>query len=366
MAAGKAWVKGKAEAGKAWVKGKAEAGKAWVKGKAEAGKAWAKEKAATGKAWVKAKLGIKDKVPFSAKGKSHELTVTVDSPDKVVLVVASTPRVLGAAMSRAMEAADIDTLVEARGRVAEATSIRDSRARVAAREQALKDLARATMMRTGTQMRLTPELHQSARALANAIAECWNLIGYDGESIGRVDRSGAAGQPGDVHAHSKKGSEYDPGLSGRQRTVSRLESEHVVPWGWIQQIVTSLFGLGNLPSQGGTGTDRSFAYPRLTTVMTYERAAEFKTSQLENNDRMFRDWISGLSRQEAQQTLAHHLPTLVLSRMQIIRSATGLYIAKVQREDGITLPDRPDEATIRRATAAQLGEIFAAVREARR
>ncbi|MEO5901969.1 MAG: hypothetical protein ABIR68_17825, partial [Ilumatobacteraceae bacterium] len=108
------------------------------------------------------------------------------------------------------------------------------------------------------------------------------------------------------------------------------------------------------------------AYTRMTTVMTYERAAEFKTSQLQNNDAEFKRWIERIDATEARRTLADHLPQLVKSRMQIITTATGLYVAKVQRDDSISLPQRPDQSTITRATAGQLAEIFAALREARR
>ena len=226
-------------------------------------------------------------------------------------------------------------------------------------------------MRSGN--RLPADLFPAAQALAQAIAACWDIIGYDGESVGRQDRRGEAGQPGDVHRHGRKGSEYDPAKAGRLRQVSRVESEHVVPWGWIQRIVSTLFGLGQLPPQstkknraGAVIQRGSAAYPRMTTVMTYERAAEFKTSQLANNDAEFKRWIDSIDADEARRTLADHMPRLVQSRMQIITSATGLYVDKVQREDGITLPERPDRATITRATAAQLAEIFAAVREARR
>jgi len=135
----------------------------------------------------------------------------------------------------------------------------------------------------------------------------------------------------------------------------------VVPWGWIQRIVGVLHGLGDLPGQ-----KESRAYPRMTTIMTYERAAEFKTSQLANNDAEFKNWIDRVGPEEARLTLSEHLPRLVQSRMQIITSATTVYVSKVQREDGIALPVRPDPDAIRRATAAQLAEIFAALREARR
>ena len=99
--------------------------------------------------------------------------------------------------------------------------------------------------------------------------------------------------------------------------------------------------------------------------MIYERAAELKTSQLENNDRAFHNWIGSIGAEEARRTLADHLPALVKSRMQIISSATTVYVAKVLREDGLPLPERPDQRTVTRAAAAQLAEIFAAVREAR-
>ncbi len=200
-----------------------------------------------------------------------------------------------------------------------------------------------------------------ARRLADAIARCWEIIGYDGETVGRVNKRGEAGDAGDVHAHGSKGGEYDPAKSGRLHDVSRLESEHVVPWGWIQAIVDNLFGLGELPGQ-----KESKAYPKMTTVMVYERAAELKTSQLQNNDAEFKRWIKSITPAEARRTLADHLPTLVQSRMQIITSATNAYVAKVEREDGITLPQRPDKPAIVRATAGQLAEIFATLREARR
>ncbi len=348
------------------VKAKVAAGKAWAKGKVEAGKEWAKGKAQAGKAWVKERVGrLRQSAGFTAKGKAHNVIVSAENPDSVKILVASTPRELGRAMDRAMAAVDIDTMAGARDRVAAA------RVDVRAREKALRDMAREVMMRSGT--RLPGDLVPAAQALAVAIATCWDVIGYDGESVGRQDRRGMAGQPGDVHRHGRKGSEYDPAKAGRLREVSRVESEHVVPWGWIQRIVATLFGLGRLPPQstrkGPTGTvieQGSAAYPRMTTVMTYERAAEFKTSQLANNDAEFKRWIDGLDAGEARRTLADHLPALVNSRMQIITSATGLYVAKVQREDAITLPERPDKATITRVTAGQLAEIFAAVREARR
>lgn len=341
-------VKGKIEAGKAWVKGKYEAGKAWVKGKVAAGEEWAKGKIA----------GFKRQFGFSAVGRSHQVIISASTPDDVQILVASTPRQLGAAMSRAMDAADIDQIPGARDRVAAA------RGDVEARERALRDMAREVMIRTISADRLPASLVSSARGLANAIAKCWEIIGYDGEAVNRTDRSGQAGEAGDVHRHGNKGSQYDPAKEGRLHDVSRLESEHVVPWSWIQRIVNIMFGLGDLPAQSS-----SRAYPRMTTVMTYERAAEFKTSQLENNDAQFRNWIDGVGPREARRTLADHLPSLVKSRMQIIRNATTLYVAKVEREEsalGVTIPDRPDDATITRATAGQLAEIFATLREAER
>ena len=335
------------------VKGKIVAGKAWVKGKAEAGKQWAKSKISR----------LRERAGFSAKGKQHSVTLVGDSPDAIRIMVASTPRELGRAMTTAMEASDLDRMPGARSRVAAA------RGDVAARERALRALARESMMRSGT--KVPPNLVPAVQALADAIARCWEEIGYNGERVERVERQGHAGQAGDVHRHGRKGSEYDPAKSGRAKAVSRLESEHVVPWGWIQEIV-SAFRLGQLPAQdrgsdeAGAPVAASVAYPRLTTVMTYERAAEFKTSQLQNNDREFLTWIRGVGPREAQATLKDHLPRLVRSRMEIITTATGLYVARVLREDNITLPTRPDQATIRRATAGQLAEIFAALREARR
>jgi hypothetical protein len=268
-------------------------------------------------------------------------------------------------MDRAMAAVDIDTMTASQDRIAAA------RGDVAARAKALRGLAHEVMMRSGS--RLPADLIPGAQALADAVAKCWDIMGYDGESIRRQDRRDEAGQAGDVHRHGRKGSEYDPAKTGRLRAVSRLESEHVVPWAWIQRIVGTLFRLGDLPPQstkkdatGAVTQQGSAAYPRMTTVMTYERAAEFKTSQLANNDAEFKRWIDRVGPTEARRTLAEHLPALVNSRVQIITNATGLYVAKVQREDGITLPDRPDRATITRAAAAQLAEIFAAVREAER
>ncbi|MEO9326045.1 hypothetical protein ABFT23_21305 [Nocardioides sp. C4-1] len=337
-------------------KKKVAAGKAYVKGKVDAGKTWTKDKIA----------GLRERAGFSARGTSHSVTVTGDKPENVKITVASTPREAGAAMTRAMAAADIDTLPDARDRVAAAAAFRD----VDAKRGALQELARQVMMRSGGS--IPPELLRQARALANAIARCWEIIGYDGESINRVNRGGEAGQAGDVHRHGQKGKEFDDAKTGREREVSRLESEHVVPWGWCQAIVQKLFGIGTLPGQstkktGGVVTEQgSVAYPRLTTVMIYERAAELKTSQLSSNDAQFKRWIEGVSAADARRTLAEHLPTLVKSRMDIITTAVGTYVAKVQREDGISLPHRPDEPTIRRATAAQLAEIFAAIRESRR
>jgi len=185
------------------------------------------------------------------------------------------------------------------------------------------------------------------------------VIGYDGEAVGRQDRRDQAGQAGDVHRHNRKGTQDDPAKADRVREVSKMESEHVVPWGWIQAVISAMFDR-RLPGQ----KDAS-AYPRMTTVMTYERAAELKTSQLANNDAEFKRWISGVGPSDARRTIADHLPSLVRSRMQIIKSATSVYVAKVQREDGISLPERPDDAAITRATAGQLAEIFAALREAR-
>jgi hypothetical protein len=367
-------VKAKVAAGKAWVKGKAEAGKAWVKGKAEAGKAWVKGKAEAGKQWVKGKfVRLKEVAHFSAKGKSHEVMVQGDKPDAIKITVASAQRrAVGRAMDVAMHTTDIDTLAAARDRVASA------RGDVDAREKSLRDLAREVMMRSTNDNRLPRELLPAARGLAEAIAKCWEIIGYDGEAVGRQDRRDEAGQVGDVHQHSRKGGEYDAAKTGRLHDVSRLESEHVVPWSWIQRIVGTLFGLGAVPPQatqearpaapGRAATPRvegSLVYPRMTTVMIYERAAELKTSQLENNDRAFHDWIGSIDAAEARRTLAEHLPALVKSRMQIISSATTIYVAKVMREDGIPLPERPDQRTVTRAAAGQLAEIFAAVREAR-
>ena len=349
-------VKAKIAAGKAYVKGKVEAGKAYVKGKVAAGKTWVKEKIAS----------LKQSAGFSAKGKSHEVTVSAEKPEAIKIMVASTPRELGQAMNRAMAAADIDTLPDHRDQVAAAAAAK----KVKAREKALRELARQVMMRSGGH--IPADLLPAAKALAESIAICWDIIGYNGEAVDRQTRTGQAGQAGDVHAHGKKGSEYDPAKTGRLQEVSRLESEHVVPWGWIQALVATMFGLGQLPPSsnkevGGVVTERgSVAYPRMTTVMTYERAAELKTSQLKNNDAEFKRWIIGIDATEARLTLADNLPRLVKSRMDIITTATGLYVDKVRQEDGLTLPLRPDEATIKRATAGQLAEIFATLREARR
>lgn len=345
-------VKAKVAAGKAYVKGKVEAGKQWVRGKAEGGKQWVKDKVA----------GLRQRAGFTAKGKPHEVIVSADGPNSVKILVASTPSPLSVAMDRAMAAADIDSLPDQRDRVAMAQTAATARERAKLREEELEALAHQLMLRSGQKVGLSAELLPAARALASAIATCWNVIGYNGESVDRMSlRRGEAGEAGDVHRHGRKGSQYDESKSGREREVSRLESEHVVPWGWIQEIVNKLFGLGELPPQ-----DQSKAYPRMTTVMSYERAAELKTSQLQNNDKEFKNWIKNLSRSEARRTLADNLPELVNSRMKIITSATTVYVATVKREDGITLPLRPDSAEIKRATAAQLGEIFASIREARR
>ena len=335
------------------VKAKVAAGKAWVKGKAQAGKDWVKDKVAK----------LRESTPFTAKGKAHKVIISADNPDSINILVASTPSPLTQAMSRAMAAADIDTLADARKDVAVARRERFNAARgeVSEHELALKTLARQVMMRTAGPAQLSSDLLPQARRLADAIARCWEIIGYDGETVGRVNKRGEAGDAGDIHAHGSKGGQYDPAKSGRLHDVSRLESEHVVPWGWIQAIVDNLFGLGALPAQ-----KESKAYPKMTTVMVYERAAELKTSQLQNNDAEFKRWIKGISPAEARRTLADHLPSLVQSRMQIITSATTAYIAKVEREDGIALPARPDKPTIVRATAGQLAEIFATLREARR
>lgn len=328
------------------VKAKVAAGKAWVKGKVDAGKAWAKEK------WE----NLRRKTPFSAKGKPHNVIVQADGPSSVQVLVASAPSPVSQAMDRAMNAADIDALPGQRDRVA------DAHGKVKARERELRELAHQVMLRSGPHMCVSSDLLPAAKALANAIAACWELIGYNGESVDRTShRRGEAGAAGEVHHHNRKGGQYDDSKSGREREVSRLESEHALPWGWVQEIVHKLFQLGELPAQKD-----SKAYERMTTVMVYERAAELKTTQLQNNDAQFKNWIKGISAAEARRTLADHLPRLVESRVQIIVSATELYVEKVKREDGIDLPKRPDRATIVRATSGQLAEIFAAVREARR
>ncbi|HEX8867708.1 MAG TPA: hypothetical protein VF821_18765, partial [Lentzea sp.] len=328
------------------VKAKVAAGKAWVKGKVDAGKQWAKDK------WQK----FRQKAPFTAQGKAHNVIVQSDRPGDVQILVASKPKTPAQAMNDAMAAADLDgpRLSAYRERVAVATN----------RERALRELARQTMMSAGPHMGVSANMLPEARALADAIAACWDLIGYDGESVGRTShRRGEAGAAGDVHQHNKKGRQYDDDLKGQERQAARLESEHVIPWGWVQEIVGKLMQLGDLPGQKS-----SRAYKRMTTVMVYERAAELKTTQLNNNDAEFKNWIKGISPEEARLTLADHLPKLVESRVQIIVSATEVYVEKVKRDSNgqIILEKKPDRATIVRATAGQLAEIFAAVREARR
>ncbi len=68
---------------------------------------------------------------------------------------------------------------------------------------------------------------------------------------------------------------------------------------------------------------------------------------------------------DAQMVLRDQLPALIQHHMQIIRNETVVWVAKAERRHGITLPDRPDPETIKRATAAQLAEIFSAARELR-
>lgn len=331
-------VKKKVAAGKAWVKGKVEAGKEYVRGKVEAGKAWVTQKL----------FGLK--APFTAAGHSHTVSLRRKGDSDVEVVVSTTP----------MTPATVASTTAAAGRRAlvDVNEVSAATAGILDESERLRAMAREAMMRTGS---VPPGLQRALGRLAQVIAACWEKIGFDGEHVDRVKRRATEpGEVGEVGAHKgEQGKRSDSSQSPLMRELTELESEHVIPWSWISEIFDKLYGVGELPAQSA-----SRVYPKMTTVMTYAKAASGKTSQaLQNSDMSVLRWLRSIPPGEARKTLRDDFPAMVQHRVQIIRNETTKYVSEVQRVHGITLPDKPDEATIRKAVSAQLAEIFSAARE---
>lgn len=324
------------------VLGKVKAGKTWVKGKAQQGSDWAKDKY---KAWNAAK-------PFSAAGHSHKALLKETTKGNFEILIASNEKPVAASVGL--------TRVAARRALVDIDQVTAATADILDRSARIRAMAREARLRSG---RFPPAVVAALADLSTIVAAVWKKIGFDGERTDRIKHNkGEAGELGEVGAHKgEQGLRTDPAKAGRLREVSSLESEHVVPWSWVDAIFSKLYAVGSLPKQSG-----SKVYPKMTTVMQYAGAAKGKTSQAkDNSDMAVLNFLKSIPPAEAKRVLRDHLPQMIQHRMQIIRNQTVLWVAKVKREDNIILPDSPDQAAIRRAMSAQLVEIFSAARELR-
>jgi hypothetical protein len=289
---------------------------------------------------------------FTALGKAHTVTMKTLEPGEPDIVIASlVPSSPAATVRRTVTAAE-RALLDINELSASTNGILDKSKR-------LKEMARQASVRSGV---YPPEVMAALADLAQIVAACWEKIGYDGERIDqtRVLR-GQPGRVGDVGEHREggQGRRTDPSAPPPMRQLTKLESEHVLPWSWIDAIFSKLYRVGSLPTQ-----KESSVYPRMTTVMTYKGAATGKTSTaVQNSDMEVLRWLRGVSPREARITLRDNLPALIQHRLQIILNETARYVQTVKRDHNIDLPMQPDTTKISSALAAQLAQVFSAARE---
>ena len=290
--------------------------------------------------------------PFRAGGKAHTITLTSTAGGGSEIVIASTPTSPSGVVALTQQAE--------RRALVDVNQVSADTAAIMSRSARLTEMARQAKLRAGRQ---DPGVRTALDGLAAVIAACWERIGFDGEHVDRVRRrKDEAGQVGDVGAHKgEQGVRGQASPAGLPAGLTDLESEHVLPWSWIDVVFSRMFSAGSLPGQA-----QSRVYPKMTTVMTYKAGASGKTNRaLQNSDMALWRFLQRIPARDARRVLRDQLPELVRSRMQIILDETEKFVEKVHRDHGVTLAKRPDAATIRQALAAQLAEVFSAVRELR-
>jgi hypothetical protein len=244
------------------VKAKAAAGKAWVKGKAEAGKA---------------ALIRLFKRTFTVSGVTHTLKAvkrTANAPLR--LTVASDEKPV------AIHQRDAAALAERSGKPALAQEAIDVIARAAAIEET-----------TNASDKEEAKIRAAIAELALIVQAVWARIGYRGvpptESFAD---SSTAGVVGEIGRHADQGTRGYRGVDTRAER-DRLESEHVVPRAWLLALVDGFLGAVKRKSSA----DRSL-YRSMTTIMIYKGAADYKTEKGKTTDNVVISKLKALTSSE--------------------------------------------------------------------
>jgi hypothetical protein len=244
------------------VKAKVAAGKAWVKGKAEAGKN------------VLARLFKKE---FTVGGTRHSVKAAKNTPGaKYSLTLASEEK------SVAVHERDAADLARKKGKPALA-------------KEAVDVISRATTIEAAINSGDAQEakIRAAIAEFALIVQGVWGRIGYTGEPPrdAFVD-DGTAGVVGEVGRHADQGTRGYRGADTRAET-DRLESEHVVPRAWLLAFVDGFLGA----VKRKTAADRSL-YRSMTTIMIYKGAADYKTEKGKTSDNVVVSKLKALTSTE--------------------------------------------------------------------
>jgi hypothetical protein len=114
--------------------------------------------------------------------------------------------------------------------------------------------------------------------LASVVQAVWARIGYQGEPPREVfTNEPTKGVLGEVGKHADQGTRGYRGADTRA-AQDRLESEHVVPRGWLLAFVRGFLKVNV------SKADDSSLYRQMTTIMIYVGAADYKTEKGKRTD----------------------------------------------------------------------------------
>ncbi|WP_433679882.1 phage tail protein [Nocardia sp. CA-119907] len=111
------------------------------------------------------------------------------------------------------------------------------------------------------------------------VQQVWARIGYQGEppTEGYAD-DGTKGVVGEVGRHRDQGTRGYRGADTRAKE-DRLMSEHVIPRGWLMVFLDNFHGVVKRKSR-----DDKQLYGRMTTIMLYKGASDYKTAERKTAD----------------------------------------------------------------------------------
>ncbi|MFE7745535.1 hypothetical protein [Nocardia sp. NPDC057455] len=218
-------------------------GKAYVKAKYEAGKTTLTRLITGG---------------FSVDGTAHTVKATSVGPGaKFKLTIASREKSVAA---HQRDAAD---MAQRKGKRELAKEAMDVIAKAATAEAAINGTGPDEATKRAAVMEF-----------AQIVQRVWARIGYKGEPPReRFADSGSAGVLGEFGRHADQGTRGDRGADTRSER-DRLRSEHIVPRAWLLAFVDGF--LRAVKSR--SAQDRGL-YRRMTTIMIYKGAADYKTAE---------------------------------------------------------------------------------------